>query len=137
MASLLSKFRIDYSALKVIADVSKPAQQRTRDFFDSLIADFQGSSQSNGTTDEGAPYQPFLFLKSKVSIDIRLSISIHCSISRRDYNRVGATRDERENKQASSTARTAYREFDGREFGRDVSRQLLTPNAKRIEVVFH
>ena len=40
MASLLSKFRIDYSALKVIPDISKSAQPGTKNFFDSLIADF-------------------------------------------------------------------------------------------------
>lgn len=40
MASLLSKFRIDYSALKVIPDISKPAQLGTKNFFDLLIAEF-------------------------------------------------------------------------------------------------
>uniref|UniRef100_A0A0C9QA88 NKCL_1 protein n=1 Tax=Fopius arisanus TaxID=64838 RepID=A0A0C9QA88_9HYME len=50
MASLLSKFRIDYSALKVIPDVSKQAQPQTKNFFDLLIADFQSSSASR---DEG------------------------------------------------------------------------------------
>ncbi|XP_063980196.1 bumetanide-sensitive sodium-(potassium)-chloride cotransporter [Diachasmimorpha longicaudata] len=48
MASLLSKFRIDYSALKVIPDVSKPAQAPTKNFFDRLIADFQSSSTGSG-----------------------------------------------------------------------------------------
>lgn len=41
MASLLSKFRIDYSALKVIPDISKSAQESTKSFFDSLVANFQ------------------------------------------------------------------------------------------------
>ena len=40
MASLLSKFRIDYSALKVIPNISKPAQSASKNFFNSLIADF-------------------------------------------------------------------------------------------------
>lgn len=52
MASLLSKFRIDYSALKVIPDISKPAQAGTKAFFDSLIADFQESADSKNS-DEG------------------------------------------------------------------------------------
>lgn len=41
MASLLSKFRIDYSALTVIPDITKPAQSTTTNFFNLLIADFQ------------------------------------------------------------------------------------------------
>lgn len=47
MASLLSKFRIDYSALKVIPDISTPAQSQTKNFFDLLIADFQASTTSD------------------------------------------------------------------------------------------
>ena len=55
MASLLSKFRIDYSALKVISGVSKPAQPQTVEFFQSLITDFveDGNSSSNTNFDEG------------------------------------------------------------------------------------
>lgn len=41
MASLLSKFRIDYSALTIIPDVTRPAKPSTTDFFNFLIADFQ------------------------------------------------------------------------------------------------
>ncbi|XP_034943352.1 bumetanide-sensitive sodium-(potassium)-chloride cotransporter [Chelonus insularis] len=47
MASLLSKFRIDYSALKIISNISKPADTQTKNFFELLIADFQGSSSSD------------------------------------------------------------------------------------------
>lgn len=55
MASLLSKFRIDYSALKVISGISKPAQTETVNFFDTLIADFMEdeNSSSNSNVDEG------------------------------------------------------------------------------------
>ncbi|XP_011267934.2 bumetanide-sensitive sodium-(potassium)-chloride cotransporter [Camponotus floridanus] len=52
MASLLSKFRIDYSALKVIPDISKPAQTSTKAFFDSLIAGFQESSADSKNSDD-------------------------------------------------------------------------------------
>ena len=52
MASLLSKFRIDYSALKVISDISKPAQSYTATFFESLITDFLECNQLN--TNENA-----------------------------------------------------------------------------------
>lgn len=55
MASLLSKFRIDYSALKVIPDISKPAQTSTKTFFDTLIADFQQSVDSKNF-DDGTHY---------------------------------------------------------------------------------
>lgn len=51
MASLLSKFRIDYSALKVIPDISKQAQDKTKSFFDSLIASFQQTDDPNATDD--------------------------------------------------------------------------------------
>lgn len=55
MASLLSKFRIDYSALKVISGISKPAQTETVNFFDSLIADFMEdeNASSNSNVDDG------------------------------------------------------------------------------------
>lgn len=40
MASLLSKFRIDYSDLKVIPDITKKPMDETNTFFDQLIKDF-------------------------------------------------------------------------------------------------
>ncbi|XP_014254054.1 bumetanide-sensitive sodium-(potassium)-chloride cotransporter isoform X1 [Cimex lectularius] len=40
MASLLSKFRIDYSDLKVIPDITKKPLEETSNYFDSLIKDF-------------------------------------------------------------------------------------------------
>lgn len=51
MASLLSKFRIDYSALKVIPDISKPAQDTTKNFFNTLIVNFQETE--NTKPDDG------------------------------------------------------------------------------------
>ncbi|KAK9298693.1 hypothetical protein QLX08_008060 [Tetragonisca angustula] len=51
MASLLSKFRIDYSALKVIPDISKPAQDTTKNFFNTLIVNFQETE--NTKSDDG------------------------------------------------------------------------------------
>lgn len=52
MASLLSKFRIDYSSLNVIPDISKPAQDTTKNFFNTLIANFQETE--NTKTDDGS-----------------------------------------------------------------------------------
>lgn len=51
MASLLSKFRIDYSALKVIPDISKPAQESTKNFFNLLIENFQQTEDPKATDD--------------------------------------------------------------------------------------
>ncbi|XP_043523136.1 bumetanide-sensitive sodium-(potassium)-chloride cotransporter [Frieseomelitta varia] len=51
MASLLSKFRIDYSALKVIPDISKPAQDTTKNFFNTLVVNFQETE--NTKSDDG------------------------------------------------------------------------------------
>jgi hypothetical protein len=48
MASLLAKFRIDYSDLKVIPDITKKPRESTVSFFESLISEFK---QIEGTTD--------------------------------------------------------------------------------------
>ncbi|ERL92941.1 hypothetical protein D910_10246 [Dendroctonus ponderosae] len=41
MASLLAKFRIAYSDLQIVPDITKPASESSQSFFDSLIADFR------------------------------------------------------------------------------------------------
>lgn len=61
MASLLSKFRIDYSALKVIPDISKSAQAGTKAFFDSLITDFQETADSKNSDDDMSNFFVNLF----------------------------------------------------------------------------
>ena len=48
MASLLAKFRIDYSDLTVIPDVTKKPQEKTVAFFEQLIKDRR-------ITDEDSP----------------------------------------------------------------------------------
>lgn len=40
MASLLAKFRIDYSDLQLISDITKKPQESTKQFFNNLIKDF-------------------------------------------------------------------------------------------------
>ncbi|XP_072764865.1 bumetanide-sensitive sodium-(potassium)-chloride cotransporter [Anoplolepis gracilipes] len=72
MASLLSKFRIDYSALKVIPDISKPAQTSTKTFFDSLIAGFQESTDSNNTDDDVIKDSELMAMKEKTNRHLRL-----------------------------------------------------------------
>lgn len=55
MASLLAKFRIDYSDLQIVPDITSKALDCTQQFFDSLIADFRK------TTSEGSPNGNFVF----------------------------------------------------------------------------
>ena len=40
MAALLSKFRIDYSKLTLIPDITRRAHSKTQELFDSLIRDY-------------------------------------------------------------------------------------------------
>ncbi|PNF23009.1 hypothetical protein B7P43_G10386 [Cryptotermes secundus] len=55
MASLLAKFRIDYSDLKVIPDITKKPRDSTVSFFESLISEFK---QTEGSTDGGPSHDP-------------------------------------------------------------------------------
>ncbi|KAK2585480.1 hypothetical protein KPH14_010136 [Odynerus spinipes] len=72
MASLLSKFRIDYSALKVISDISKPAQSSTKNFFDSLITDFQQSDAAKNVDDGLIKESELIAMKEKTNRHLRL-----------------------------------------------------------------
>ncbi|XP_014216505.1 bumetanide-sensitive sodium-(potassium)-chloride cotransporter isoform X2 [Copidosoma floridanum] len=76
MASLLSKFRIDYSALKVISGISKPALRHTADFFESLVADFMQDNDANcaAAYDEGSVIKESerLAMKEKTNRHLRL-----------------------------------------------------------------
>ena len=47
MAALLSKFRIDYSDVIVIDDVTKKAEQSTRDTFNEMIKPFKKDDESD------------------------------------------------------------------------------------------
>lgn len=40
MASLLAKFRIDYSDLQVVPDITSKPMESTQEFFDQLISEF-------------------------------------------------------------------------------------------------
>lgn len=46
MASLLAKFRIDYSDLKVIPDITKKPRESTVSFFESLISEFKETEET-------------------------------------------------------------------------------------------
>lgn len=47
MASLLSKFRIDYSDLILLPDITKKPEETTVAFFDDLIKNFLSTSEEN------------------------------------------------------------------------------------------
>ncbi|XP_076640567.1 sodium chloride cotransporter 69 isoform X1 [Colletes latitarsis] len=72
MASLLSKFRIDYSDLKVISDISKPAQENTKSFFDLLITNFQQTDDPKATDDDVIKDSELLAMKEKTNRHLRL-----------------------------------------------------------------
>lgn len=41
MAEIMAKFRIRYTSLKMVDDISVKPKQETQDFFDKLISDFR------------------------------------------------------------------------------------------------
>lgn len=53
MASLLAKFRIAYSDLQIVPDITKPASETSQSFFDSLIADFRSKSDGSVSDEDG------------------------------------------------------------------------------------
>lgn len=59
MASLLSKFRIDYSSLKMIPDVSRRPRDSTLAYFNKLIEPFTARDDSDDsceyTHEDGSP----------------------------------------------------------------------------------
>ncbi|XP_017483780.1 PREDICTED: bumetanide-sensitive sodium-(potassium)-chloride cotransporter-like isoform X2 [Rhagoletis zephyria] len=60
MASLLSKFRIDYSDLTLIPDITKKPQETTTVFFNELIKDFVISDKDNGPSNATPEDEAFI-----------------------------------------------------------------------------
>lgn len=54
MASLLSKFRIDYSDLRVITDITKKPHDDTVSMFETLIKDLMSNEDDD---DDGGEYK--------------------------------------------------------------------------------
>lgn len=48
MAAMLSKFRIDFSDVVVISDITKKPSESTRSYFDELIKDFVKNEDGQG-----------------------------------------------------------------------------------------
>lgn len=47
MAEIMAKFRIKYTSLKMVDDISVEPRQETQDFFDRLVADFRMNDVSD------------------------------------------------------------------------------------------
>lgn len=63
MASMLSKFRIDYSDLQIVPSISKKPQETTQQLFESLIADFRVPETADEPT---TGKRIFKFIKRKI-----------------------------------------------------------------------
>jgi len=50
MAALLAKFRIDYSDVIVIPDITKKAEDKTKRELEAIIADFKSENNQDGTS---------------------------------------------------------------------------------------
>lgn len=50
MAGLLAKFRIDYSHLKLLSDITKKPEEKTVQFFEDIIKEFTANddNEENG-----------------------------------------------------------------------------------------
>ncbi|XP_074110124.1 sodium potassium chloride cotransporter isoform X1 [Cotesia typhae] len=71
MAEIMAKFRIKYTSLKIVDDISIPPKQETQDFFDKLITDFR-RQDDNDTTDCVITDLELQTLKDKTNRQLRL-----------------------------------------------------------------
>lgn len=69
MASLLSKFRIDYSDLKVIPDITKSPQEETVKSFEALIKELKvpDEDEDGGKSSHPSVVGPWLVYSCPVS----------------------------------------------------------------------
>ncbi|KAK6643926.1 hypothetical protein RUM43_000191 [Polyplax serrata] len=76
MASLLAKFRIDYSDLTVIPDITKKPQEKTTIFFEQLIRDLKVNEEDNSdgfnAEEVGITESELLATKDKTNRHLRL-----------------------------------------------------------------
>ncbi|KAG8318058.1 Solute carrier 12 [Homalodisca vitripennis] len=70
MASLLAKFRIDYSDLKVIPDITKKPREETVSYFEDLIRDIKIADDCKGST--SISESELLGMKDKTNRHLRL-----------------------------------------------------------------
>lgn len=72
MASLLAKFRIDYSDLQVVPDVTNKPQETTQQFFETLISDFRKPQDINDPMSVRITDSELLAVKDKTNRHLRL-----------------------------------------------------------------
>ncbi|KAJ3641069.1 hypothetical protein Zmor_027592 [Zophobas morio] len=72
MASLLAKFRIDYSDLQVVSDFTNKPSDTTLQFFDHLIADFRKPENRNDPDSVQVTDAELLAVKDKTHRHLRL-----------------------------------------------------------------
>ncbi|XP_008544298.1 bumetanide-sensitive sodium-(potassium)-chloride cotransporter isoform X2 [Microplitis demolitor] len=71
MAEIMAKFRIRYTSLKIVDDISVPPKQETQDFFDRLISDFRKHDDTD-ITDCVITDMELQTLKDKTNRQLRL-----------------------------------------------------------------
>ena len=69
MAALLAKFRIDYSDVIVVPDITKKAQDATKKEFEALIAPFKDDDAPEGTAIHSAE---LVALREKTNRNLRI-----------------------------------------------------------------
>lgn len=74
MASLLSKFRIDYSDLQLIPDITKKPQESSTQFFNELMKEFTVSEKEN----ESANATKILDDEGKQVTNLSSILTCHC-----------------------------------------------------------
>lgn len=72
MASLLAKFRIDYSDLKVIPDITKKPQESSHAFFENLIGDLKIPDNASDGGGDGISEAELLAMTDKTNRHLRL-----------------------------------------------------------------
>ncbi|XP_019869994.2 bumetanide-sensitive sodium-(potassium)-chloride cotransporter [Aethina tumida] len=72
MASLLAKFRIDYSDLQVVSDITNKAQESTQQYFDNLISTFRERRDDSDSNTEYISDSELLSMKDKSNRHMRL-----------------------------------------------------------------
>ncbi|EFA05305.2 bumetanide-sensitive sodium-(potassium)-chloride cotransporter [Tribolium castaneum] len=72
MASLLAKFRIDYSDLQVVSDITNKPTDMTLQFFDQLIADFRKPEDENDPSSVQITDSELMAVKDKTNRHLRL-----------------------------------------------------------------
>lgn len=99
MASLLAKFRIEYSDLQIMPDITKPASEKTKALFESLIADFRSQNSETAATkkDTSESYYYSVLRQSQCTY-----------IFSNNYG-LGADGNKRKKQQTNAASRTAAR----------------------------